>query len=62
VVNPCPTLGPVQALQPVKDEVEPQLELEVVVKPQWGRDVDAFATRRPGETTVVVFEPRPEAA
>jgi deazaflavin-dependent oxidoreductase (nitroreductase family) len=29
---------------------------------EWGSDVDAFATRRPAETAVVVFEPRPEAA
>jgi deazaflavin-dependent oxidoreductase (nitroreductase family) len=25
---------------------------------EWGSDVDALALRRPGETTVVVFEPR----
>jgi hypothetical protein len=27
--------------------------------PGWGDDIDALAARRPMETTVVVFEPRP---
>lgn len=30
--------------------------------PGWGDDIDALSTRRPMETTVVVFEPRPRSA
>lgn len=29
--------------------------------PGWGADIDGLATRRPGETAVVVFEPRTDS-
>lgn len=29
--------------------------------PGWGKDINALAARRPIETTVVVFEPRPDS-